>query len=107
VSDVRLEQVGAGRSRLTGPLTFDTVPQLLQQKPQLFADGGTVELDLAGVERSDSAGLALLVSWVRQARQHGGAITFLNVPDQLIGLAKVGGVEQILAFVSVSSQPQT
>lgn len=95
---VQLEQMAAGRSRLTGPLTFDTVPQLVQKGGQLFAGHGVVELDLAGVERSDSAGLALLVSWVRQARQQGAAITFLNVPEQLLGLARVGGVERMLAF---------
>jgi len=98
VSEARLEQQAAGRGRLSGPLTFATVPQLFQQGRQLFADSNNLQLDLAGVERSDSAGLALLVSWVRLAQQHGGTITFLNVPQQLLGLARVGGVDQVLIF---------
>lgn len=99
MNGVELEVAGGGQSRLSGPLTFETVPQLFQQGRRLFADrGGNVELDLAAVERSDSAGLALLVSWVRLARQQGGAISFLNVPEQLRGLARLGGVEQILAL---------
>lgn len=98
MSDVRLEQQAAGCSRLVGPLTFDSVPLLFEQGRQLFANGGSVELDLASVERSDSAGLALLVSWVRLAKQQGATITFRNIPEQLQGLARVGGVEQILAF---------
>lgn len=106
MNEAQFEQQGAGGCRLSGPLTFDTVPQLLQQGRQLFANGRAVELDLSRVERSDSAGLALLVSLVRQARQQGGAITFLNVPEQLRGLASVGGVEQILAFPFVSNEPK-
>lgn len=98
MSEPRLEKMDAGGFRLTGPLTFDTVPQLVQQGRQLFANGKSVELDLAAVERSDSAGLALLVSWVRLAQRQGSEIAFLNVPEQLLGLARVGGVEQILAF---------
>lgn len=103
MSLVQLEQLAAGRSRLAGPLTFDTVMGLFQQGPRLFAGSKTVELDLAGVERSDSAGLALLVSWVRQARRQGSVITFLNVPAQLRGLARVGGVEQILALAPLAA----
>lgn len=99
MNEARLEQLDAGRSALSGPLTFDTVPQLFQRGRQLFNAGVTVELDLAKVERSDSAGLALLVSWMRLARQQQGSITFRNVPTQLLGLAKVGGVEAILALV--------
>jgi phospholipid transport system transporter-binding protein len=98
VSETRLEQQEAGHGHLTGALTFDTVPQLFQQGRQLFADSNNLQLDLAGVERSDSAGLALLVGWVRLARQCGGTITFLNVPQQLLGLARVGGVDQVLIF---------
>lgn len=102
MSNARLERLDAGRSALFGPLTFDTVPQLFQQGRQLFNDGAAVVLDLAGVERSDSAGLALLVGWMRLARQQKGSITFGNVPAQLVGLARVGGVEALLGFSTLS-----
>lgn len=98
MSAASLEAQGPGRSRLSGALTFDSVPQLFQQGRQLFATAGEVELDLTGVERSDSAGLALLTGWLRQARQQGGTIRFVNVPAQLQGLARVGGVERILGL---------
>ena len=98
MSEARLERLGNGGSALFGALTFDTVPQLFKQGRQLGAGGTGVVLDLAGVEHSDSAGLALLVGWTRQARQQNGSITFHNVPAQLLGMAKVGGVDQLLAF---------
>lgn len=93
-----IEPLEAGRKRLSGPLTFDTVPVLFEQGRQLFKSGAVVELDLSGVERSDSAGIALLIGWVRLAQQQRAKITFHNIPEQLLGLARVGGVEQVLAF---------
>ena len=108
MSAARLERREDGGCALFGALTFDTVPQLFQQGQQLCAGGAAVALDLAGVERSDSAGLALLVGWTRLARQQKGSITFHNVPAQLLGLARVGGVGQLLAFPSLleSASPE-
>jgi phospholipid transport system transporter-binding protein len=57
-----------------------------------------VTVDLRGVTRSDSAGLALLVEWLRESEIGGNTIKFVNVPAQLLSIARVCGLEDILSL---------
>ncbi|WP_255210709.1 STAS domain-containing protein [Methylogaea oryzae] len=57
-----------------------------------------MELDLSGVRRADSAGLALLVEWLAQANRLNRQLDFRHVPDQILRMAKVGGLEDILSL---------
>jgi len=100
VSQGQLLCQSSGQFSLAGDLSFETVPQLVDAGAQLFQADGQVCIDLAQVGRSDSAGLALLVSWLRLARQQGKRLSFRQVPPQLLGLARVSGVEHILLLES-------
>jgi len=93
----RLERQGA-RLAVVGELTFATVPALARGAVP-FPEGETVwEVDLSGVARADSAGLVLLVAWVREARRRGAELRILHVPDQLRAIARVSGVSGLLAL---------
>lgn len=94
--DGRLEPANSGAYAVAGSLSFATVPAILRQSGTLFAQPGNVVIDLGAVERTDSAGLALLVEWLRLARSHGRSITFRNVPAQLCALAHLSDLEQLL-----------
>jgi len=48
------------------------------------------------VQRSDRAGLALLVEWLREARQTGQSVRFFNMPAQMLAMARVSGLDQVL-----------
>ncbi|MBI5450950.1 MAG: STAS domain-containing protein [Gammaproteobacteria bacterium] len=92
MSEVVLEQQPDGY-RVRGELSFDTVAQLLGRSP---VHGAQLRVDLGGVSRTDSAGLALLVSWMREARHAGCDIRFSNVPPQLLAIARVSGFDRLL-----------
>ncbi len=96
MSNAQLYVEGPARLRLAGELTFESVPSLVGDIELQFDAGQPLELDLAAVSRSDSAGLALLVSWERRAKAHNSRIHYLNMPDQLRGLAQLSGVEELL-----------
>ncbi len=81
---------------LKGDLTFDTVPQFLQQSGMVLDYEGPVQIDLQGIQRSDSAGLALLIYWIRDTRQHNRAMMFYNMPQQMIMIAKASGLDPLL-----------
>ncbi len=85
-----------GRFCLVGELSFATVPVLMKESAELFKQGKTITLALNAVERIDSAGLALLLSLLRQAGEHGQKLSFVGAPEQLLSLARVGGVDQVL-----------
>src|SRR5690606_27697512 len=69
--DARLESLGEGRFRVSGTLDARTVGRLLEEGAASFDNGASVEVDLGGVTESDSAGLALLIEWLRAARRRG------------------------------------
>ena len=96
MSEVSIKQDGSGRYVVTGLLQFDTVTKARKLGAALLARESSWVLDLRGVTRADSAGLALLVDWVREARRRQIAVRFENIPAQLLALAKVSRLERIL-----------
>lgn len=96
-----------GHFRVCGELTFDTVPDLLGRSQQLFAACPALEIDLSGVDRVDSAGLALLTEWTRVAAGHRQEIGFINTPPQMRDLVRVSGLDNVLPFGrSAERQPE-
>jgi phospholipid transport system transporter-binding protein len=95
VSETRVTQDGAGRFAVAGPLTFDTVHGLLAL-PTMEAQE-SITIDLAGVPRADSAGLALMLEWLRQARHNNRTLTFTHIPARLQDLIDVSGLSALFA----------
>ncbi len=95
-----LAKAGNGRWLLEGELSFATVPAVLEASANGIADNREILVDLKGVTRADSAGLALLVEWLRESERTGNVITFTNVPDQLLAIARLCGLDEILSFQS-------
>lgn len=87
---------GAGQISLAGELSFSSVPQLLRQSPVVFSGQQPIVLDLAGVHWADSAGLALLLEWLAQARRLGRPLHFVHVPEQILHMAEVSGLQGLL-----------
>lgn len=84
------------RLTVTGALTFDSVAQKIIETDVLFQDSQTLEVDLSQVSKSDSAGLALLIHWLREAHQRQKTLTFSRMPQQMLAMAQATGLEQIL-----------
>lgn len=93
----RIEERGEGSFAVTGEMSFATVPGLWAQSRDAFADGkGALEIDLSAVERADSAGLALLVAWTREARREDKAVRYIDPPEQLLALAEASKLNSLL-----------
>lgn len=86
----RIEWDEGGCARLSGPLTFDSSPGLFHQVEARSENGhATHRIDLSGVSRADSAGLALLLEWQARAIAAGAAMTIENAPSGLMQLARL------------------
>ena len=92
----RLESLGAGRFRISGVLDASTAREMLEESDARFAQFKDLDVDLGGVGESDSAGLALLIEWLRVARQQQKQIRFANVPAQIEALARISEVEDLI-----------
>jgi phospholipid transport system transporter-binding protein len=99
---VRLNTEDAGHWKVEGELTFASVPELQDESLERFASPpGT--LDLAAVERIDSAGIALIIEWARRARIAGGDMKLVNVPAGMTSLSKTAGLSKVLNIDTPSS----
>lgn len=96
MTTVCIDPQGDGGYLLSGELTFTTVPDTWNHSGNLFAGVGPLVFDFAGITRSDSAALALLLEWIRVARRQGREIHYHNLPDQLLAVADVSGMKGIL-----------
>jgi len=56
----------------------------------------SVRVDLSGIEQADSSSLAMLVDWLRKARSQHKAVIFLSMPQCMLDLERVCGLDLIL-----------
>lgn len=96
MAEVAFESTGAGRFRVSGSMTFTTVGKALVESRELFAEHKHIELDLHGVDGTDSAGLALLVEWVGWVHREKRTLLFHHLPAQAKALARISEVDKLL-----------
>jgi phospholipid transport system transporter-binding protein len=99
VSEASFESVNDGCYRLRGRVTFATVPALWRESEAMFSSSAdSLSVDLDEVVHADSAGLALLIEWLRSAGQAEKSISFEHVPEQLYSIAQIGQLGSILSL---------
>jgi len=91
-----------GCYRLRGEISFATVGEFERRIDSKLFAYPLIIIDFAEVSRADSAGLALLLAWVKMARSEKAKLSLENFPNQLLAIARVGGVEDLLPISSLS-----
>ncbi len=76
---------------LSGDLTFATINKKTVQMIDLKKMNQALVVDLAEINNSDSAGLALLIEWLKMSQKGQKQLSFKNIPQQLLTLAKLSG----------------
>ena len=85
--------------KLEGPLSFESLPRVLAEsaayeaKPDL---PDRLTIDFSGVTAVDSSAVALLLEWRRRALAHGKQLVFENLPANLLELAELYGVTDLI-----------
>jgi len=93
VNKVQVIEQEPGQFIIAGDLTFSTIDKKTANAIAFLASAKEVTLDLSQVGQADSAGLALMIEWVKYARGKRCHAVFKNIPEQLRSLAKLGGLE--------------
>jgi phospholipid transport system transporter-binding protein len=84
---------------LDGALSFETLPDVLRASGEYAARADLPDrltIDFAGVDQIDSSAVALLLEWRRQAARLGKKLEFVNLPENLVALATLYGVEDLI-----------
>jgi phospholipid transport system transporter-binding protein len=80
---------------VSGAVTLGNAAALLEDGRRHLADG-VQTIDLGEVNEMDSALLAVLLAWLRDAHGRERAITFINQPESLRTIAQLYGVDRLL-----------
>lgn len=86
----------AARSQLSGVLDFASVPEVWPPLARRIRQSRRLVVSLAGVEKANSAALALLLEGLELARNSGCQLEYREIPAELLELARVSNVETIL-----------
>lgn len=88
---------GSDGLRLRGRLGFDNAAAATPRWRELVAGAvATADVDAAGLQRCDSATLAVLLAWAAHASAAGARLRFRNLPPELLALARLCGTEDLL-----------
>jgi|SRR5690348_13668774 len=96
VDTVTLDEPDRDTLALSGALTFTTAARAFVEGRRALASGVQTRLDLAGVTRADSAGLACLLALAVHASRAGRRLAVVHWPEGLRALAAVCDVETLL-----------
>ncbi len=81
---------------VTGDLDFSTVEKLWKESLPMLLQLHELKFDLSKVSSSNSAGIALLVEWIKYANREKKAISFANIPARMMSLAIIAGLEHLM-----------
>jgi phospholipid transport system transporter-binding protein len=82
------------RLYVSGPVTLANVAGLMEEAKAHV--GSVSAVDLGEVTELDSSLLAALLAWLRDAKARGRALSFVRLPQDLVTLAQLYGVAQLL-----------
>lgn len=85
-----------GRVIVQGELNFQTVPLLRKLGEEIILQRPKIEFDFKEVTGSNSAGLTLLIKWLKLGQKENKEIVFTHLPEQLFDIAKVSGLVKLL-----------
>jgi phospholipid transport system transporter-binding protein len=83
------------RMVVSGPLTLASVAAVLREGNAVIGQGVRT-VDLAEVGELDSSALALMLAWMREAKQQNRELQFANLPQGLTTIARLYGVADLL-----------
>jgi phospholipid transport system transporter-binding protein len=87
------------RMVLSGPVTLGNVATLLEEGRR-HVDEGVRTIDLGEVTEMDSALLALLLAWLREAKLRDVVLQFTHLPESLRTIARLYGVADLIPVAS-------
>lgn len=98
----------AAIATVTGEIDLHTAPSLRTRALELINQGHQhLILDLSGVGFCDSAGLGALIGIWHGAQDAGGSLTLAAIPDRLMRMLTLTGVDSLLPHYPTTADALT
>jgi len=91
--EFKLTQQTDGSYSAEGDLTFTSLDKKAIKNVACLNPDKTTSIDLGKVNSADSAGLALMIEWIKQSKLCNTKLKLINIPQQLITLATLSGLD--------------
>lgn len=105
MSQLNIIKQSNGHFVIDGDLTFATIDKQTLKSFSFLKTAKEITIDLGRVSCTDSAGLALMIEWIKYSRHNRTQLSFKNIPEQLLNLAKLSGFDQTSHFAIQADQP--
>ncbi len=96
MKSAQVERISPDHIRISGELGAHSIPGLLRDTSGWFAQADSITVDLSDVARADSAGVALLLDWWRQAQSDNTSIRYVNAPRQMRDIIDFCALDNVL-----------
>lgn len=93
MSTFKLSQQSDGDYFIEGDLTFLSLNKKTIPSFDFLKKTNKIAIDLKKTENADSAGLALLLEWIKHSKRYNTKLVFKNIPYQLLTLATLSGLD--------------
>lgn len=82
---------------LGGEMNFMSTPGIYRELESRFTGSGSIlNIDLSGINHSDSSGLALLLEWQAMVNRLDQQLHITNAPENLLRLAKLCEADKLM-----------
>ena len=81
--------------KLSGSITYDEIPSLIE-KTKNFNWSDSIQVDFSQVKHVDTSALSLIFEFKRNAKRNNQIVTINTPPKNLLKLAKLYGVEDLI-----------
>jgi len=100
MQNIEITRPEPGNYILKGNLIFNTINKSVLNTLDFTQAPSSITIDLQQVGKIDSAGLALLIEWIKFAQAHQKKLYFDNIPAQLTALTKLSYISEINLFTT-------
>lgn len=93
------KQLSENHWLLSGILSYATVDDFLDKGKTIISQANknqSITFDLNHINDADSAGVSMLIEWIRFAQKKEKGLTYINIPERMVSLIRVNGVDSIL-----------
>jgi len=88
-----LIKLSDGAYFVEGNMTFSTLNKKTIKSFDFLNTTKDIHIDLEKVTAADSAGLALMIEWLKHSKLYNTKLRFRNIPQQLLTLAKLSDLD--------------
>ncbi len=93
-----ITQVKPNAYEIAGELSFQSINAHSLEKINFAITAEIINLNLQQVSKIDSAGLALLIEWMKIARTKQKKLTLSSMPEKLTALASLSSLTELDLF---------